>query len=80
MKTTASISEIKLLLKEHGYQFNRWWRIPTSVGTLTNSRLGGWPGMELSISGGQWRTCHMLRNMSGSDLAVIYNALEEDQS
>ena len=50
MKTTASLYEIKALLKGHGYQFNRWWRINIGIGHLTNSRLGGWPGMELSAT------------------------------
>ena len=78
MKQNASLPEIKALLKEHGYQFNRWWRIDTSLGHIINSKLGGWNGLELSISGGAYKCLQMLRNMGGAELATIYNTLEKE--
>jgi len=74
-----TLSGIKTLLKEHGYQFNRRWSLKTCYGTIFNSRLGGWDGMEMSIS---LRTdtgyeCRMFRNMTPAELGRMYDAIKE---
>jgi len=61
------------------YQFNRRWSLETRYGTILNSRLGGWPGLELSISlkTETGHECRMFRNMGHEELGRMYDAIKE---
>ena len=48
----AVVAEIKQVIKEMGYAFNRRWIIRLPSGNyIENSKLGGWNGLELWTCG-----------------------------
>lgn len=67
--------EIKELLKSQGYKFNRFFIIETESFRITNSKLGGWNGMELAVFYKASRRMVMFRRLNGQELESIYNEL-----
>ena len=78
MKT---INDLKTLLKSKGYAMNRRWQVVTSVGTLDNTKLGGWSGLEMWLTTkradeGGWDT-ERVAKMQPEKIDQLYKAVEE---
>lgn len=76
---SKSVDDLKALLRSHGYKMSRWWRIETPLGTLTNTKLGGWPGLNMWLT---WRESNgrveyqIVSKMAPERLDRLYSELE----